>query len=722
MAKTVNAGSVFVKLSLKDKTVKSLKRSQARLNAFASSVNDIGKRMLVAGTLMFAPFVAGSKAFADFEKQMANVSTMLSAPEKHMERFGKGISDMSVKFGESTNTLSKGLYDILSASIPAEKALNVLAVSAKAAKAGLTDTGTAADAITTILNAYKLSAAKAADVSDWLFSIVRKEKTTFMELAPSIGAVATTVASAGIGLNEFGAALSTMTRNGVKTEAAITALQAIISAFLSPSKDAAQYARQLGFEMSSATLKSEGLAGVFQKIAALPPDAVSRLFPNIRALRGALPALQNMKGFIADIKAMKNREGASGEAYAKMAKTISNSLARLKQAGIGIFVALGEALAKPLSRLSKIMISCAKSVKEFIEKNKQLVFSAVKIAAVTLVAGAGLLVLGKMAAIAAGLLGAFAAVLGFVLSPVALLTVAVAGLAVGALYASGVFEGISKIFGSAWKAIGAALASGDLTGAFKVAAGAMDMVWTQLCFNLMDAWDSFVTGSLSLIASSATPIRRLWTALAGYFVGAWIGVKTWFEGFWEYLKTSFKINMAYIEKTLGRISNESYQFTVKVLEDRYKQNTGAIKLQGDKEAADHNAEVKRRISLSDEDYMGEIIKDSDKRMAPYKKALQEAKKEYEEALQEVKSAGKTQDKKIGKTSTEAIEGKLKNAAGAVASARGKVEVAGSFYAHSARALSAGNAADRTAKATEDIKKNTKKTNQILESKTGLAFS
>jgi TP901 family phage tail tape measure protein len=114
---------------------------------------------------------------------------------------------MSIQFGEGTGTLAKGLYDILSASIPAEKALYVLSVSAKAARAGLTDTGVAADAITTILNAYGLSAEKAGDVSDWLFSVVKKGKLTFAELAPSIGMVATTASSAGVDLNELGAAL-----------------------------------------------------------------------------------------------------------------------------------------------------------------------------------------------------------------------------------------------------------------------------------------------------------------------------------------------------------------------------------------------------------------------------------------------------------------------------------------------------------------------------------
>lgn len=47
--------------------------------------------------------------------------------------------------------------------------MKILEVSAKAAVGGVTDTATAADAITTVLNAYKMSASEAGTVSDMLF-------------------------------------------------------------------------------------------------------------------------------------------------------------------------------------------------------------------------------------------------------------------------------------------------------------------------------------------------------------------------------------------------------------------------------------------------------------------------------------------------------------------------------------------------------------------------
>jgi len=45
--------------------------------------------------------------------------------------------------------------------------------------------------------------------------------------------------------------------------ATVTALNAIVFLFLKPASEATEYARQLGFEMSSPTIRSEGLAGVF---------------------------------------------------------------------------------------------------------------------------------------------------------------------------------------------------------------------------------------------------------------------------------------------------------------------------------------------------------------------------------------------------------------------------------------------------------------------------
>lgn len=397
----IRAGRAFVEIFLKDERLqKGLVAAERRLKSFAAGASQIGSRLLAVGAAMAAPLVGGTKVFVEFEQAMANVSTMLDQPERHMESFRAGVRKLSVEMGESTGTLAKGLYDILSASVAPEKAMYVLEVSARAAKAGLTDTGVAADAITTILNSYGLSAEQAGDVSDWLFTVVKRGKTTFAELAPQIGLVASTASAAGVGLDELGAMIALLTRNGVRTENAITAVNQVISQFLKPAAEAQAYAASLGFELSSATLKAEGLAGVFQRIASLPPDAVAKLFPDIRALRGAIPALAHIGELTEDLAAMQARGGNAAAAYARNAATLGTKLNQAKQAILQAAEAIGEALAPMLTDLSKWVVANAQEWADWIRQHKDTIVTVAKVAAGFLIAGGALKVLGAAAALA----------------------------------------------------------------------------------------------------------------------------------------------------------------------------------------------------------------------------------------------------------------------------------------------------------------------------------
>ncbi len=360
-ASRIQAGEAFIPITGDESALKqSLRRSEGLLGrfakrsgkAFAAAAGAL-KRITRLGTVAIgAAFTGGSIAAAKFENQMAAVATLLSETQlKLIPQMAASVRKLSKEFGESTAPLSKGLFDIISASVPAAKAMEVLEVSLKAAKAGLTDTGTAADAITTILNSYSLSADKAASVSDLFFAINKRGKTTFAELAPAIGNVASTAASAGVSLEGMGAALATMTRAGLKTEVAVTSLQAIIATFLKPADEAKKIAKKLGFEMDTATLKSEGLAGVFEKLKDVSPEEIAKIFPNLQALKGVNPILQNMAGFMQDMALMTNRAGLAQEAFNRQTSTLTFSFNKLKQSTIDVFRALGDLLSPALESL-----------------------------------------------------------------------------------------------------------------------------------------------------------------------------------------------------------------------------------------------------------------------------------------------------------------------------------------------------------------------------------
>jgi TP901 family phage tail tape measure protein len=769
----IRAGAAYVELTVENSAlIRGLKAAQTKLKNFSRSVTAAGKKLLGISAILAMPFVGGATVFANFEQQMANVSTMLDEPAKYMDSFKKGIREMSVEFGEGTDTLAKGLYDILSASIDPAKALDVLAVSAKAAKAGLTDTGVAADAITTILNSYGLSADQAQSVSDMLFATVKKGKTTFAELAPSIGMVASTAASANVPLEELGAAIATMTRNGVKTDNAVTALTSIIAAFLKPSKEAAAYAKTLGFEMSSATIKAEGLKGVFERIKKLPPDAVSKLFPNIRALRGVLPALRNMKGFSDDVATMKNRAGATEEAYAKMANTLSMSFARLKQAGMLALSVIGEALADDLRKAADVFMRVITSIITFIKQNKKLVVTAAKVVGVVALIAGGLLMLGAIAGTLSFAIGGllsivsvFTGVLSFLIGTVGAIVsvltasisvwwlVAAAVAAVGAtfLVQSGVIGKVIDWFGAkfaqlkqfaitAFDGIKAALAAGDYALAARILWLSLQVAWQKGISVLLGYWISFKQafmtatletfyGALSIITDSWASLKSAWVSVVGFLKKFWIGftgaiMKAWNNTFawlakkWLDVKGMFDDSID-VEAEQKKIDAEAAK----------KNAEDAAYNQIDADSRKQKSQIEQRRQI-EQDAIGEQMADDLKQhnaqyvdeLSKSRQALTDARKEWQAAISEAKN--KTVEAK--KPESGPVKGamdKLKDAGDTVAAAQGKVKVQGSFYAQASQSLSSGTAAERTAKASEDIKKNTRKTNQLLKEKNSgeLAF-
>ena len=332
-----------------------MNKAGAIVKKTAQTIERHAKRAAVA---VSAIATTSSYAYAKFEKQLASVSTMLNQQTmKYLPAYDQALRSMAMSFGQSTQTLSKGLYDILSASVDARKAIDVLKVSVKAGVAGMSDAGVAADAITTLLNAYGLSADKAASISDLLFAIVKRGKTTFGELAPNIGKVASVAAVAGLSLEQMGAALATMTRAGLQTDIAVTSLKAVINTFLAPQEESIKVARMYGFELNAATLQAEGLTGVLQKLANVAKEDLAAIVPNVRAITGFAAALKQAKEMVSDYNFMLNRTGLTQEAFGKMANTLSYAFDRIKQAVVITSVQIGRRLAPGLLQISKWIIS-----------------------------------------------------------------------------------------------------------------------------------------------------------------------------------------------------------------------------------------------------------------------------------------------------------------------------------------------------------------------------
>ena len=409
---------------------------QNSVNKMAPGLRKTGIALAGVGAAMTAMSVLAIKAGMDFQKQMANVSTMLDEVSMElMPAYAEGLREMSKEFGESTDTLSKGLYDILSASIAPAKALDVLAVSAKAATAGLTDTGVAADAITTIINSFGMAAEDAGKVSDILFAIVKKGKTTFAELGPSIGKVAATAAIAGLSFEELGATIATVTRAGISTDEAMTSVNGVLRAFLKPTDDAAAAAREFGFELNTNTLRTIGLQGVMELLTEATAEQLAQMFPNIRGLKAIAAAMQDAEGFARDYEFMLNSLGLTEEAFIKQTNTLTFAFEQLKQIVKDIFVGLGEELVSiiqkeviPVLKRAAMMAGGLGTAFGKLEPESQKFLLALGPLLIAL--GGFLIILPSLASLMISTGVIIATVLGAIATPIGLLIAMIAGLVI----------------------------------------------------------------------------------------------------------------------------------------------------------------------------------------------------------------------------------------------------------------------------------------------------
>jgi len=331
----------------------SLSKFAAKTKAIGASTGSIFKKMgMAAAALGGAMFLAGRSA-AKFEHQMAFVSTMVKDTDKWMGTLTEGVQDLSIAFGQSTETMAQGLYSILSAGVPVADSLKVLEQSAKAATAGFTEVGTASKAMVGIMNAMGIGFDQVERVSDILFKTVEKGIVTFEELASNMADVTVAANKSDVALEEISAAMATLTRSNVNAARANISLARALEAIETPADQAVEAAERLGIEMGEAVLAGEGLLGFLRQLAEkdVGSEVIKELFPEKRARLAIDVLLAKFKEFERDVKDVYSDVGATARALAKAQDTFEFKWNKAKQAFIAFWRTFGKAILPALTTI-----------------------------------------------------------------------------------------------------------------------------------------------------------------------------------------------------------------------------------------------------------------------------------------------------------------------------------------------------------------------------------
>ena len=299
------------------------------------------------GISVATAFAQAAKSSYDFEKEfrknMLEVATISTQVTDDMTGFMNQVMSITQEIPIKAPEAAKALYSIVSAGHDGADGMKILEVSAKAAVGGLTETETAADAVTTILNAYKMSAEEAGTVSDQLFTTVRLGKTTFGELGASIAQVAPIAAAYGISIDQVLGAVASLTKQGTPTAQAMTQIRAAIQGTAGELGDAAFQGRTFQEALQLINEKAGGSASKMKEMLGTDEGLAATL-----ALTG-----KNAKSAASDLGELQNSLGATEAAFEKMKDAADNQLTLLANNVQAYLRPLGEKILKEVSDIAK---------------------------------------------------------------------------------------------------------------------------------------------------------------------------------------------------------------------------------------------------------------------------------------------------------------------------------------------------------------------------------
>ena len=417
---------------------------EAGLSKVSRRVEDTGKRMTQMGktltTRVTAPLVglggAAGKLAMDFESSMSKIQGLVGVAASEVQSMQKDVLALSGTTSKAPAELADALFFVTSAGIRGAEAMQVLEAAAKASAAGLGETKTVADLVTSAMNAYGAENLSAAQATDILTAAVREGKAEAPALAASMGMVLPIASELGVSFDQVGAAIAAMTRTGTDASTASTQLRQILASLLNPTKQAQDAMAEMG--MSAGGLRNQlreqgliGVLGTLREQMESNEEAMTQIFPNIRALSGALDIMgANAQGNIQIFENMKDSTGALDDAFGAAEQTLqfkfNKALSSLKASGIEI----GNALFPVFEKL----IGFVQKVGDYIgQMSGEAIKAGVAVGVFAAAIGPALIILGKLAIAISALL-----------SPVGLVIAATAALAAAILYVWDNWEAVTE--------------------------------------------------------------------------------------------------------------------------------------------------------------------------------------------------------------------------------------------------------------------------------------
>ena len=443
------------------------------LENVGGKVEAVGKKFSIISGATGAVLGGSVMLASNFQDAMTKVNTIADTSAVSLDDLSAQIMDLSNQTGISANDIADATYNAISAGQSTADAVNFVSNATSLAKAGFTDTASAIDVLTTIMNAYGLEADKIGSVSDMLINTQNKGKTTVAELSASMGKIIPTAKSMGVGLDQITAGYAIMTAKGIATAESTTYMNSMLNELGKSSTKVGQALKEeTGKSFQELMSEGKSVGDVLQIVkdhADKSGVAFNELWQSSEAGKAGLTLLSDgAESFNAMAKDMVASTGATSEAMGKLdtpSKKAKVAINELKNAGITLGQTALSALAPLIDKVSKAVEKLTTWFSNLSPGVQQIIL--IVLALVTAL-GPALIIIGKVissvgtimslapaivsviTAIKTGVMALNATLLA---NPIILIIAGITALVAGLIYAYNHCEAFRNVVNSAFEAI-----------------------------------------------------------------------------------------------------------------------------------------------------------------------------------------------------------------------------------------------------------------------------
>lgn len=332
--------------------------------------------------------VASAKFALDYEKSFNRIAALTNTSTKQLNEFNESIKRISKDSGVGPKQLADGLYFIQSAGISATEGLKgyaaeadrtrraneALETSARLVKIGFGDLETSAQALTSLMIAYKKENLSAAAAGNLLAGAVSAGKAEAQDLAKAIGDFIPTASALGVSAQQALALEAALTQTGQSAQEAATQVRTVLTSFIqlqnTSDTDQIDLLDKLGISpkrLAESIKGPDGLQKTLLEVQRLIQTTFSdqtdqdlafkTLFENVRAFRGVVGALQS--DYVGALEAIQNANSGLGAALSAELRIDDTFSVQIQKAFAAVQVFAIEIGTKLLPVVKELVISFA---------------------------------------------------------------------------------------------------------------------------------------------------------------------------------------------------------------------------------------------------------------------------------------------------------------------------------------------------------------------------